>query len=393
MPLVDDDQIKVLLADGSISAISVDTSIFDEKQLQLDSATMQALATFKGKPFQFVLSSTVESEVLAHLLKATEEALQAARRGVGKALAAFGTVAPSRDDLLVQITGGKTPEEVAKERWGRFVDDTGCEVLADTDLVATSTLFDAYFGGKPPFGTGRKKDEFPDALALNALENMAKDHGTCILVVSKDGDWRSYCEKSEKLYLVSEIERALSLVTDAPLGLRTAILAWLSEDGGGREEVHQGIAHNVEQIDFTANAHPTHGEVELFAWAGQIQSIDWPEEGDIDIIEVDETSEGGALRVVLSLPLDLVVRVPVEMSFSFWDGVDKESIGMGGRSVEVDEELYERSTVVIEVHKLGSEDEEIVLIESELEDRYHEIELGEVDMFDPEDYWDGEEPE
>ncbi len=392
MPVVDDDQIKDLLIKGAISAISVDTSVFDQKQLQLSSVTMQAMASFKDRPFEFLLSNTVAKEVLAHLVKHTEEAIQAARKSIGKSLNVFETKKPTREEILELISGGRTAEMAAHQRWEKFVKDTGCEILSDTDLVETATVFDAYFAGFAPFGSGRKKDEFPDALALNALERTASKRSTCILVVSKDGDWRAFCENSRRLFLVPEIERALNLVTDAPLGLRKAILCWMSEGRAGREEIRHGIAENVEQIEFTASAYPTHGDVDLFAWGGELKRIDWPNEMDIDIIEVDDSNVDGVLRVVLSLPVVLSISVPIEMSFSVWDSVDKESVDMGSNSVEVEEDMHQRVTITADVFDFGTEAEDIAFYQSELVDKYHEIELGEVSIFEPEDYWAGEEP-
>jgi PIN domain len=391
MPIVNDEQLKALLVEGRVSAISVDTSIFDQKRLQLNSATMQALAGLKDRPFDFVLSGTVAKEVLAHLEKAAAEALQSAKKAIGKALFSFETKEPEREALLSQISGGRTATEAATQRWDKYIKDTGCEVLTDTALVEIATIYDGYFAGEPPFGSGRKKDEFPDALALHALERIATDRGIGILLVSQDGDWKAYCEKSERLYLVPEIERALALITNAPLGLRNTIYAWLSEGGQGHQEARQHISDNVERLEFTANAHPTHGEVEISTWAGELKVLTWPDASEIDIIEIEEPGEGEPLRVVVSLPVDLVVSVLVELSFSFWDSVDKESMGMGGRSVEVDEELYLRATITLDIHGLGTEDEDIVIEDTELDDQYHEIELGEVNVFEPEDYWDGEE--
>lgn len=223
------------------------------------------------------------------------------------------------------------------------------------------------------------------------MEATAKERKTGILVVSKDGDWKAFCENSKYLYLVPEIERALALITDAPLSLRKALYSWISEDGDGRTEARQHISSNVERLDFTANAHPTHGEVEVSTWAGELKEVAWPDPADIDIIEIKEVDEGEPLRVVLSMPVDLVVSVQVELSFYFWDSEDKESLGLGERSVEVDEDLYLRATITLDVHNLGTEDEEIVIEDIELDEQSHEIELGEVNVFEPADYSDGDE--
>ena len=223
MPIVSDEQITALLAENRITAISVDTNIFDQKRLQLNSGSMKALAGLKDRPFRFLMSDTVAKEVIAHLEKAATEALQTAKRSIGKALFSFETEGPDRDEILEQISGGRPPLEAANERWANFIKETGCEVLGDTAIVDIATVYDRYFAGEPPFGSGKKKNEFPDALALSALEQTAADRGIGILVVSQDGDWKAYCENSPRLYHVSQIERALALVTNAPIGLRKTI--------------------------------------------------------------------------------------------------------------------------------------------------------------------------
>jgi len=173
--------------------------------------------------------------------------------------------------------------------------------------------------------------------------------------------------------------------------LRTAIFDWIANDADDVENFKAEISHSAERIDFTVNAHPTHGEVEISTWDGEFQNLVWPDEEEIDIIELLEPTENGALRVVASLPLILTVKVPIELDFSIYDSVDREALGMGGRMIEVEEDISVRTAATLDVHGLGSDDEEIEFVGSELGNVFHEIELGEVDMFEPEDYWDGEE--
>lgn len=391
MPIVQDEEISRLLTEGKLKAITVDTNIFDEKGLQLNSPALQAISGLQHKPFPFILSDTVAKEVRSHLVKETEDAARVVRRAIGKAVGAFETFAPTRDDLLAQITGGRTPAVAAQERFDAFLLRSGCEVIDDTALVNTATLFNGYFAGSPPFGTGIKKNEFPDALALNALEATAATRSIAILVVSKDKDWAAFCEASEHLYLVPEIERALALINNANALLRTAIVSWLDTEGEGHQEVRDNIEYNVGQISYSANGNSTSGEMEAIAWDGELQSIDWPDEADVDIIEINAEDDGSVLEVTVSLPMTLFVKVPVEVSFSVWDSVDRESLSMGGREIEVEEEIDARATVTLRLFGLGSKDETIDFIESEIDIKYVDVELGDVDVFQPEDYWDEEE--
>jgi hypothetical protein len=83
---------------------------------------------------------------------------------------------------------------------------------------------------------------------------------------------------------------------------------------------------------------------------------------------------------------DHEAQFSVELSFSVWDSVDRESVGMGGRTVDVDREQDARVTVTIDLQKVGEEDEEVELVETELDLTSLDVDLGEVDVFDREDY-------
>ena len=385
MPIVDDNQLRTLLSNGTVAAITVDTCIFDEKQLQLDSPPLQALAKLNRRGFHFVLPKIVSSEVARHLEEKATKSLKSAKREIGQALRAFGTKKPTRDELLNQITGARTPAQVAQEYFGQYVKDSGCEILNDETLVDTGTLFSDYFAGRAPFGTGNKKNEFPDALALNSLKRTAIDRRIGFLVVSKDGDWKEFCKNCKHLYFIADIERALSLVTDAPPVLRKSVLAWLEDNAREDAKFYSHIAQMVELMDFNASAHPSFGECELDVWAGVLQGITLPEEDEIDIIEFDREEGRNWHRLVVNMSLILDAKIPVEINFHIWDSIDKESLPMGGRWIEVDEEIITETTITFDICNQGVDDEEIVFVAVEIDANYHEFDLGGIDVFDPED--------
>ncbi len=245
-------------------------------------------------------------------------------------------------------------------------------------------MFGAYFEGQPPFSRG-KKAEFPDALALHALDREAAIRQTGFLVVSEDGDWRAFCENSQRLYLVPKVEKALSLINNAPLGLRRAVVAWFGDDQGGRDEVGSAISSLIEILDVDAVAYANSGDVETDAWAPEVRLIVWPDEEDIDIIETEELGEGH-FSAVVSLPVLVTVKLLVELSFSVWDSVDKEPVGMGGRSIDLNRDEEVRVTATIDFHSMGDADEEIELVETELDLNSLDVDLGAVDIFEPDDF-------
>ena len=393
MPILAKQDLRTLLAEGRITALTVDTNIFDQKRLQLSSPTIQALGRLNGRGFHFMLANTVCKEVIAHLEELASQSLASAKKGLGQALRVFETTEPTRDQLLEKITGGREPKQFAQKRFQQYLKDSRCEILNDTGLVDAATLFEAYFAGHAPFGTSRKKNEFPDALALKALERTATARGIGILVVSKDGDWEKYCRNSERLYHVSDIERALALVADAPPILRKSVLDWVNSDVHGASELPPQMDNMVEGIEFSADATPSVGDCELDVWAGELQGTTWPRVADIDIIEFDPQEDEKEGRLVVSLPLVLYVNIPIDVSFSIWDGVDKESVPMGGRMIDVEEKICTEATIAFDVRDQGTEDAELGLVYVEIDVKDHHVDLGEIELFEPEVYHpDDEEP-
>lgn len=393
MPILDQDELRTLLSNGGITALTVDTNIFDEKQLQLNSATLQALSRLNGRGFLFMLTDTVCKEVLAHLEEVASQSFRSTRKEIGKALRVFETRKPTRDQILDLITGSRTPDQVAQEHFRKYLTDSGCEILDDAGLVDTASLFEDYFSARAPFGSGKKKSEFPDALALNALERTATNRAMGILVVSKDSDWEKFCRNSAQLYLVEDIERALALVANAPPVLRKSVFGWLENEAAEGDELRSHLVKFVELMELDATAYPSSGECELEIWAGELQGIAWPRENDIDIIEVEPQEDAKEVNLVVSLPLVLDVKVPVDINFFVWDSFDRESIPMGGRTLEVNRQFDTEAIITFNIREQEAERPQISFVDIEIDIRDYHIELGEVSPFEPEDYYlDDEEP-
>jgi len=65
-------------------AITLDTSVFDEKGLRLESGLLKALEQFKGRQARLVLSEIVAKEVHAHLRDKAKEARALAIKALRK---------------------------------------------------------------------------------------------------------------------------------------------------------------------------------------------------------------------------------------------------------------------------------------------------------------------
>ena len=82
-----------------------------------------------------------------------------------------------------------------------------------------ATVFSQYFNHQLPFGKNKKKNKFPDAFVLSALEKFSRDNDDCedkdeyrYVVLSQDCDIKSY--KSERLYIPDADEYLNTIFTD-----------------------------------------------------------------------------------------------------------------------------------------------------------------------------------
>lgn len=165
---------------------------------------------------------------------------------------------------------------------------------------------------------------------------------------------------------------------------QTAIRNWLNDGNDGHGEIQTAITGQVEQIYPDVEAHATSGSVELMPWAPELQSIDWPEDVRITISEIS-TADDNSTKVVCTLPVTLLLHLSIEMNFSHWDSIDKEEISMGGRTEEVEHEEDVVVTCTVQISDAGGEDEYVELIEAETDLTKLFVNLGEVDVFLPED--------
>lgn len=387
MPVVDTKQLENLLEKGHINAITLDSNIFigRNKQVQLDWPSHMILAGLRNKQIEFILSGTIRKELLKHLQDNYETAFRDVKNSIRSALEAFGTKEPTLKNLLDQISGGSSATDAASKRLERFIRDTNCKVLEDELHIDIASINNDYFDINPPFEDRKdKKCEYPDAIALNAISGVAKKRNMGILVVSRDNGWEKYCNNStSNLFCLKRLDHALDLVSKVPSDLRKVIKDWFADGNEGRDYLLGSLRKNVEEIYFDAFGNASFGHMTAYALMGELQNIDWL--GNVYIIETEYDMNHNCFSVTVSLDLTLNVKVPIELSFFVWDTTDNDSISMGGREDDYEEELSVTTYTKIEIFDLDCEEEEIRLVNSELDIKNYEIDLGEVDVFTPED--------
>ena len=101
-----------------------------------------------------------------------------------------------------------------------------------------------YFSGATPFAiVGKKKAEFPDAIALMSLEQWAKIHGKKMLVISNDADWQSFADASDYLFCLKETPKALDHFNREAqfVGQRTLAFLLAERTSGAWSEIESAV--------------------------------------------------------------------------------------------------------------------------------------------------------
>lgn len=206
------EELKSLARQGQFGAITLDTSIFDSQGLKLDSGLIKQLEQFRDSSTKVIISEIVKEEVLSHLTEKTKNAQRELEKSLKQVKDYWQVENTEIENIKNSVFGGRDAKEIALERFSYFIQATSLEIIEAQNYLVVSDLIQKYFQAKPPFSeTGKKKNEFPDAIALMSLEAWAKENQTKIIVVTSDNDWSNFCKGSEILYCTNDLAEALGL--------------------------------------------------------------------------------------------------------------------------------------------------------------------------------------
>lgn len=382
-----DERIHAQIIAGEITALTLDTSIFERAGLAMESGLLAQLGQFRDGDIRLVIASVVASEVRRHLAENAEKAvgaLQNALRETGRHQALPAEVQRQLADAVDAAS-----EEIgsrARQRFDDWVARVGATVLDEAKFASIAEVMRRYEIAEPPFGaTGNKKHEFPDAVALLTLEGWAKSAGTRILTVTQDNDWKRYGAQSTSLVVVDDLADALaglqrlaaatdaadrlaaSLGDDDPLGLGEALLAALQHNDSIRFTVEADSQFSFDEEGVDANFE----EVELGDPADALSSFETVSfSDDVAVIKVAATA---------------TAAIDVHFSFDKWDSIDREYLSMGSTTLSRMAEIEIEALVTVAVDGPG----EMTIEDVEILPTTHNLYFAEIEpdwMTDPDNY-------
>lgn len=181
--------LSIAVARSLTSRVFLDTEVFVRAQFNYKSEPFQALLKhIKTGRVELFLTDLTLREIASNLETVIAETL--ARFSTARRKAALIKDSKAAAGLLAQPDEAAiTKESIAS--FDAFLRECKPTVLPVKDAYLKPVL-DDYFAHRPPFGEGKDKAQFPDALIVAALIDYSK-HDQTICAVSGDEAFRAAC--------------------------------------------------------------------------------------------------------------------------------------------------------------------------------------------------------
>lgn len=158
--------------------------------------------------------------------------------------------------------------------------------------VKSEMIFEKYFNSIPPFSTGKKKSEFPDAFVIEAAKQYLSEHtNEILLVVSKDSDWEKSFENERNVVICDSISSANKMLNSIDCILDNAILEKLYT------KMYEEMENSIHSL----------AESESYI-IGDYESLD---DIEIDIVEINTIYNYIPLKITRS---SILMKVTVSLS-------------------------------------------------------------------------------
>ena len=313
-----------------IGAITLDTSIIDKFGRDFGHAMLRNLSQFERIDVDVVFSDIVAREVQSHIERDAAQSLAEMKKALAQHRKAW-QLDQTIDQLGESAKLSGDASDLARERWKKFVTDIKGSELETANTLPVHGLLDAYFNTKPPFEKeGKKKAEFPDAIALLSLEEWARQKDTKVLAVSSDGGWKAFAETSDYIIVIEDIAKLYGHFNRSANFIAQRIEGLIRH--GKIPDFEGGIKALIEEhfddssIEIEADSHL--GFESEFAGVDVLEINFMP---GFQVIASDEDS------IDIALEFTCRIRFKAEFSWFVWDGVDREYVPMGSDIVSREE--------------------------------------------------------
>lgn len=332
--------LQQLFDNNMIGAVTVDTNIFYDEGKSVTEGVFPLLSQVNKAGLRLLFPDVVTREMVG-LIKERYEVDQV---NDSKAVARIAKWLPR--DLVATLNDHRlAAERDAELDFESFLLSTNAQVIKAECHVPIGALLDRYFLGTAPF-SGKKKDEFPDAIALLTLEAWAQNNAVRVLCVSRDGDWANYCKTSLNLKCTDNLEDVLAaLLSSRKEELSTRLVRPFQQLLGTTAMLDKITAELDSYLDRTSP--DIEAEVDCH-WdavldASRVVPGSIRIGAGVDLISVDASS------VVFSVPIHYDSENFVMFNFWVCDGVDRDDVSIGYGRVTQNTPMAAMLTITLDV--------------------------------------------
>lgn len=187
-----------------MDTIFIDTSIFEENNFLEGKRIKEIYKLAERGDIKVVLPKLTHDEIINRISKNVDESHQKFKKYRDDTRILRNI--PSLSEKFTPFENEKTKQELIVTLKNQFAQSNF--IIVDYPTLNIEEIFQSYFEKKFPFGSGGKKNEFPDAFALKSIEIWAEGQGIKILAFSKDNDMLKY--QSDHLKIIEDFEFYLS---------------------------------------------------------------------------------------------------------------------------------------------------------------------------------------
>jgi hypothetical protein len=364
------------MEDKEYDAILVDTSIFDGNGLRLESGLLAKLKQFASSPIDFVVPDVIKNEILSHLdkkIKVSRNALEKAINDASDHVFFDGSILNDAKKLIVD---SEEIEGLASSRLDAFLVSTDALQIDCDDFISVSELLKKYFANEAPFSeTGKKKNEFPDAIILMAVEEWAEKEGKTVLAVAKDKDWERYCTDSSNIDYIEDFSEGLSFFNTATApytllaNLKTALknsqaTQFLTLVENGLESALSGFTPDQEaDSQFYWEPEGSNGWFKSFIFT------------DLEFFVIDTDEDW----VVIEAWAKITVEAEGEFSLSVHDSIDRDYVNLESITATAETEFQSQILITI-VGDLNGDINELDIDDIEIVDPIGTVDFGTLEL-------------
>jgi len=323
-------------------AITIDNATFKAEGYKFYEGLLAQMRQFKDSPVKVIQTDIVHYEAIKHIgqeISKARSSIDQALRSASKQLKLEKTDIEAARSLL-SISGHES--DVATARLEGYYEYIGAEKIESKRYLDLDILMQMYFDIHPPFEAGKdKKNEFPDAIALLALEGWAQENNTIIMAVSPDKAWKDYAATSARLRVVPSLAEALEKFQ--PYKKVVSIIdhirndSLLERENHIVEEIGRAIITSINSDDIWIDANSyLHFECKRVSATYLSHEFDRDRDGlvRVRIVRIDNSS------IVLKVATRVEIEVEADFSFFVHDPIDDNNVSMGGNTYSTKETYH-----------------------------------------------------